>query len=154
MPRLFTTLLLLVAAFSLQAQPPSLEEAAIKNTIKSAYVDGLFNKGDTLAIRKGFHPTFRLLGQQAEGEMRVLDIETWIGSVREGLEKGRYPRKADKRVSVIFQEIDIVENVASVKLDFLVGGEKRYVDFIQLYRFKEGWKIVHKVYHTLPVAEK
>lgn len=143
-----TLFALLLGGTTLFGQKISMEEVAIKNTIQAAYVDGLFNDGDTLAIRKGFHPTFRLLGQQEEG-MRILDIETWIDSVRGGLEKGRYPRSKDKRVSVVFQRVDIVENVASVKMDFLVGGEKRYVDFIQLYRFEKGWKIVHKVYHTL-----
>lgn len=140
----------LFCSLSLWGQKVSLEEVAIKNTIQSAYVDGLFNKGDTLAIRAGFHPSFRLLGQQEGGSMRILDIETWIASVRKGLAAGSYPRAESKWVSVVFQEVDIVKNVASVKLDFLVGGEKRYVDFIQLYRFEEGWKIVHKVYHTLP----
>lgn len=126
------------------------DKAAIKSVIQTAYVDGLFNKGDTIAIRKGFHPSFRLLGQAEKGKMRSLFIDEWVEIVAKRIEAGAFPAKKEKEVSVKFLKIDVVENVAMVKLAFLVGGKKSYIDFISLYKYEESWKLVNKVYHKLP----
>lgn len=126
------------------------DKKAIKAVIQSAYVDGLFNLGDTLAIRKGFHPSFRLLGQKDDGSMRELFIEEWIEIVKKRSAEAAFPAKKEKEVAVNYLKIDVVENVAMVKLAFLVGGKKRYIDFISLYKYPDGWKLVNKVYHKLP----
>jgi hypothetical protein len=126
------------------------DKIAIKAVIQSAYVDGLFNKGDTLAIQKGFHPSFRLLGQAEGGKMRELFIAEWIEIVKKRIADGAFPAKKEKEVTVKFLKIDVVENVAMVKLVFLVGGKKSYIDFISLYKYEDGWKLVNKVYHKMP----
>lgn len=132
---------------SLQAQKK--DKKAIAAVIQSAYVEGLFNQGDTSLINAGFHPTFRLPGQKEGEEMRELFIGEWKEIVATRKEKGAYPPPAEKEVSIEIQRIDVVESVASVKLDFLVGGKKAYVDFIDLYKFETGWKLVNKVYFTV-----
>ncbi len=143
-------LLILVLSWSIQiAQAQKAEKTAIKAVIQSAYVDGLFNKGDILAIQKGFHPSFRLLGQAEAAEMRELFIEEWIEIVKKRQESGAFPPKKEKVVTVKFLRIDVVEQVAMVKLAFYVGGKKSYIDFISLYKFEDGWKLVNKVYHTI-----
>ena len=45
--------------------------------------------------------------------------------------------------------IDISKDVAVTRLDYLEGGQKTYVDYISLYKYETGWKIVSKIYHKI-----
>ena len=38
------------------------EKESIKKVIQDAYVDGLCNNADEVAVNKGFHPGFNLIG--------------------------------------------------------------------------------------------
>lgn len=125
------------------------EAQAIQKVIQDAYIDGVFNLGDTLAIARGFHDEFRLLGQQPAGGLRIVTKADWLQSVSNKLKEGKYPTSTDKQVTVNFLSIDVAESVAAVKLEFLIGGLVRYIDFLALYRFEEGWKIMNKVYHQI-----
>lgn len=141
----------LITLMPIYAQPHNqqAETQAIQKVIQEAYIDGVFNLGDTLALARGFHEEFRLLGQQSEGGLRIVTKADWLQSVKNKLAQGKYPTQQDKKVSANFLFIDIVENVATVKLEFLIGGEVHYIDFLALYRFEEGWKIMNKVYHQI-----
>jgi len=33
------------------------------------------------------------------------------------------------------------------KIDFYVGDKLTYVDYISLYKFEEGWKMVNKIFY-------
>ena len=50
------------------------DEAAIKQVIQSAYVDGLQNKGPVEDIEAGFHPGFELLGVRND-ELKMADLQ-------------------------------------------------------------------------------
>lgn len=122
---------------------------AIQKVIQEAYIDGVFNLGDTLAIAKGFHDEFRLLGQQPEGGLRIVSKADWLQSVKDKLQQGKYPTSKAKQVRANFLAVDVIENMAFVKLEFLIGNEVHYIDFLTLYYFEDGWKIMHKVYHQM-----
>ncbi|MCC5944496.1 MAG: nuclear transport factor 2 family protein [Bernardetiaceae bacterium] len=144
-------LLTFFAPLILRAQDAVSEEQQIRQVIQAAYIDGIFNLGDTVAIRSGFHEAFQLLGLKPNDELRILPIEEWLAHVVDKQQAGKYPVEKEKEVSVRFLRIDIVERVASAKIEFLIGGELRYIDFLSLYRFADGWKIMNKVYHELAV---
>ena len=144
----FTLIVLLLATIGLKAQEQDKE--AIKKVIQTAYVEGLQNEGDTVKVNSGIHPEFRLLGiGKNDNEMRKLPIDEWKDRVIKRKQKGEYPRKGDKLVSVKFLNIDVTGSAAVAKIEFYVGKELKYVDYIGLYKFSKGWKMVSKIYQKM-----
>jgi hypothetical protein len=125
------------------ATPDQEDEAAIKAVILSAYRDGLCNVGDVEAVKKGFHPEFRLLGTK-DNALTILPIADWIKRTEEKKAAGKFPPAV--LVAMEFPLIDITGNAAMVKVKFLVGEKHVYTDYLSLLRFAEGWKIVNKIY--------
>lgn len=125
------------------------EKEAIKKTIQTAYVEGLQNEGDLEKIDKGFHSCFKLLGLKDGTDIWELPISEWKEKTKKRKEKGAYPKTGDKKVSVEFEMIDITGNAAIAKFKFFAGNKFKYVDYLSLYKFNDGWKIVGKIYHEI-----
>jgi len=123
------------------------EKSAIKKVIQTAYVEGLQNEGDLKKIDSGVHPEFNLLGISEDGKLWKLPIDEWKQRVIKGMKAGEYPRKGDKMVSIEFLNIDITGTAAVASFEFYIGKEKKYVDYISLYKFDDGWKMVSKIYY-------
>lgn len=126
------------------------EQTAIKNVIQSAYVAGLQNEGNATKIDAGFHPGFNLLGIGKADQIWKLPIYTWRERALIEVDEGKKPRKGDKEVTVNFLSVDVTGTAAVVKLEFFVGGKKTYVDYLSLYKFESGWKIVNKIFYKIP----
>jgi hypothetical protein len=150
------TVIFLLAGTSPAMLSQSIEEeqAAIKQVIQSAYVDGLQNEGDATKIDAGFHPGFNLLGIGERDNMWQLPIYTWKANALYAVEEGKKPRKSDELVTVNFLSVDVTGTAAVVKLEFLVGGKVTYIDYISLYKFESNWLIVNKIFYKLPDEEK
>jgi hypothetical protein len=122
------------------------EKAAIKKVILDAYRDGIVNVGDAEAVRKGFHPEFNLLGRTRDGAgIWKLPIADWIKSVEKGKQEGKYPPK--EKVSFKFLLVDVVGYAGFAKIEFYKGDKLAYTDFLSLYKFKDGWRLVAKIYY-------
>ncbi len=139
-------LLLLSASLSAQPKPLNPDEEAIKKVIQTAYVEGLQNEGNIEKIDSGIHPDFNLLGIDSGDNMWKLSIADWKKKVVEKREQGQLPRTGDEMVSVQFKSIDITGTAAVAKIEFYVGKKLVYVDYISLYKFESGWKMVNKIY--------
>lgn len=126
------------------------EKQAIKDVIQISYVEGLQNEGNAAKIDAGFHPGFNLLGIGKGDNIWKLPIYTWRENALNDLKNGKKPRTDDELVSVNFISVDITGNASVVKLEFFVGEKKTYVDYISLYKFESGWKIVNKIFYKLP----
>lgn len=136
-------LLCLTSVFS-TAQPS--DEEAIKQVVASAYIDGIQNNGKVEAIRSGFHPTFTML-RLVENEVKPYPIEEWIAAI----EKRKAEAKpTSTRTEGKFISIDITGNAATVKLELYREARKTFTDYLVLYKFAEGWKIVSKTYYKHP----
>jgi hypothetical protein len=119
------------------------DEDAIKKVINSAYIDGIQNRGTAEQIREGFHPTFTML-RLMENEVKPLPIEEWIANIEKAKAKGDpAPAKAEGK----FINVDVTGNAAVVKLELYREGKKTFTDYLVLYKFTEGWKIVSKTYY-------
>ncbi len=138
---------LLLSSIVLTAQNGEEEKEAIKSVIQTAYVDGLQNEGDLDKIDSGIHSGFNLLGIDKGTEMWKLPIEDWKKKTVKKKEEGKYPRTGDDLVTVKFLNIDVTGTAAVAKIEFYVGKEKKYVDYISLYKFDNGWKMVNKIYY-------
>lgn len=133
----------MVLCMPLFAGAVSPEETAVKNVVQGAYIDGLQNLGDIQTIRNGFHPSFEMLVLR-QGQLSKLDIASWIQRVEE---RKSNPATNNPNIRGEFVIIDVTGNVAMVKLELYRGNTKLFTDFISLYKFADGWKIVSKVYH-------
>lgn len=132
-----------VPGFFLQAQ--STEEQLVKNVVTNAYVEGIQNNGSIDDIRKGFHPAFTML-RFMDNTIKPYSIEEWITAI----EKRKAEAKADVkpvRTEASFISVDITGTAAFVKVELSREGKKTFTDYIVLYKFAEGWRIVSKTYY-------
>lgn len=139
-------LILLLGVQGLFAQ--STEEEAVKNVVTSAYVEGIQNNGNIEDIRKGFHPSFEML-RFVENSVKPYPLEEWIAAI----EKRRAEAKPDAQVvrtDATILDVDITGTAATVKLELFREGKKTFTDYIVLYKFTEGWRIVSKTYYRHP----
>lgn len=148
MKKIVLTLLCMVATFTIFAQEN--EKEAIKTLIGEAYVDGLQNKGDLDKTREGFHPGFDLLILNEDGTMNKFPIYNWIYYSEKKKEKDPSPVEEGKRVTCEYDMIDITGNAAIAKISLFREGKKIFTDYLSLYKFPDGWKIVNKIYHRYP----
>jgi hypothetical protein len=132
---------LLVAPVASLAQGPS-EDDAIKALVQTAYVDGLQNLVDLEKTKAGFHPDFVLLGLR-DGKLTRLPIAEWIASAEKRKADGVKPPLTVCK----FVAIDVTGSAASVKLELHQNDKRVFTDYLSLYRFPDGWKIVGKIYY-------
>ena len=123
------------------------EEEAVKKTILDAYVRGGHQEWDAEKMARGFHPDF-VLPILRDGEIRNLPIAEWL----EGLEKRRLenPQGPEYTVTHEFTFVDVVGTAAMVRLELYRDGKHIFSDFLSLYKFPEGWKIVGKIFYQHP----
>ncbi len=140
MKKLNLILLLFCLPFALSAQ--SEEEAVIK-VVQEAYIDAMQNLGDLELARKGFHPDFEMLVFRS-GQMSKLPIGTWIERVEQ---RKANPATTPPNISGKFLDVEITGTVAIVKLELHRNGNRIFTDYISLYKFEDGWKLVSKVYY-------
>ncbi len=148
-------LIVVFSTFSLMAQNSVKgEQEAIKKVIQSAYVDGLCNNADQQAIAEGFHDGFRLIGIGKGNSMWNYPIYNWAEDARLGKLEGKFPKEGDEKVTIKFLFVDVEGTAATAKLEFYVGKQKKYIDYISLYKFEDGWKIVSKIFYRFPDEKK
>jgi len=129
------------------------EKESIKTVIQEAYVDGLCNNADEVAVNKGFHPGFNLIGAGKGNTMWKFPIYNWIESAKDGKKKHKYAFQ-DEFTTVKFLSVDVTGNVAISKIEFYEGGKKKYIDYLSLIKFEDGWKIVNKLFYAIPKEKK
>jgi len=132
---------LLIAPAVLPAQAPS-DENAIKALVQTAYVDGLQNLVDLEKTKAGFHPDFVLLGLR-DGKLTRLPIAEWIASAEKRKADGAKPPLTVCK----FLTVDITGSAAAVKLELHQNEKRVFTDYLSLYKFPDGWKIVGKIYY-------
>jgi len=137
----------LLLATTLTGQEKISEKEIIKNTIETAYIAGLQNEGEQVKIESGFHPDFYLLGIDQGDTMWHYSINDWKEKAIQKRKNGVLPLTGDKKVSAIYKSIDITENAAVVKLEYYVNKKQIFTDYLSLYKFESGWKIVSKIFY-------
>lgn len=124
------------------------EKEVIKQVIQSGYVDGLLNYGDTEPTRNSFHPDFYISGLR-DNQLTKYPLVEWIPRVEQARVEGKTPTM---KFYVKFPIVEITEKAAMVQMDiFDKSTDKQiFTDYLLLYKFDEGWKIVQKIYHRFP----
>lgn len=135
---------LLLAGTAANAQSTD-DKEAIKKVIQTGYVDGLQNFGDMEVTKKCFYPGFFITNYNpANNQINHTPIYNWIESVEKTKASGNIPAR---KVTVEFEMIDITGYTAMAKIKLFENGTKLlFTDYLLLYKFEEGWKIVQKTY--------
>jgi len=135
---------LLAAPTSAPAQTTP-DEEAIRALIQSAYVDGLQNLGDLDKTRAGFHPDFVLLSLR-DGALAKTPIAEWVASAEERKAQGQKP----PLITCRFLSVDVTGSAAVAKFELHRKGKHIFTDYMTLYKFSDGWKIVGKIFFRHP----
>jgi Putative lumazine-binding len=135
----------IISVTLIHAQDVDKEKDNIKKVIQTAYVDGLQNKGEVKDIENGFHAGFNLLGIN-HNMLTKFPIYSWIESFESRKEKDPEPPTEEEKITCEYLLIDITGNAAMAKIQLNRNNELLFTDYLQLYKFEEGWKIVSKIY--------
>ena len=136
---------ILLSVFIMAQEKPTDKEIILK-TIEKAYVQGLQNGNEIANILKGFHPGFNLLGVDQNNHLSKLPIYTWYDMVEARIEAGNKP---EVETTAKYPLVDITGNAAIVKVELYREDKMIFTDYLSLYKFKEGWRIVSKIYHRM-----
>ena len=140
------TIYFFLSAVLIFAQNVDAEKDAVKKVIQTAYIDGLHNKGDLNEIQKGFHPGFVLLGVR-DNSLTQLPVYTWIESFTKRKNDDPSPLKPEQTMICEFLQIDITGNAAMAKINLKKNDVLIFTDYLLLYKFEEGWRIVSKTFY-------
>ena len=140
------SLVLTAAALAVTTEPTVAQSAhhdadAIRSVVMSAYIDGLQKNGSRDDIRAGFHPGF-VMKVYNEGETTDVTIEDWIARLPA---EGQAP---DHDVTAEIPNVSVSGLAAVAQVNVNFDGEHVYTDYMSLYRFPEGWRIVAKIFNT------
>ncbi len=132
-------ILTLTVCFQATAQS---DEELVKAVVTSAYVEGIQNRGNVDDIRKGFHPSFNML-RLIDNQIKPLPIEEWITNLEKAKKEATAPAP---KTEGKFINVDVTGTAAVVKLELHRENKKVFTDYLVLYKFTEGWRIVSKTY--------
>jgi hypothetical protein len=118
---------------------------AIKRVIEKAYMEGIHRTQDRETVESGFHRDFRMLVLE-DGELRKVSIDEWFDRI-EGM-KADNPEMWRGESRHDFHLVDVWGVAAVAKLDVYKNDEYFSTDYMLLYRFEDGWRIVSKVFTT------
>ncbi len=122
------------------------EEAAIRKLIDEAYVQGIHNRVEIENIQKGFHPGFEMLSIN-NNLLEKFPIYSWLENIRKAVEAGQKPKAV---VTALIPLVDVAGNVAMARVELFREGKHIFTDYMALYKFEDGWKIVAKTYYRIP----
>ena len=131
---------LLAGGAALAADP---EDAAIAAVIDRAYVQGVHVESDPEKMRSGFHESF-VMFVQGEGGVTQTTRDAWIARVETARAKPDFAPRTDTRGEI--EILDRTGNAAVARVKLFRGEKQIFTDYISLYRFEDGWKLVGKTF--------
>lgn len=143
-------LALAVPATVALADDAASEREAVIGVVSDAYVDGIHNYRDPAAIRCGFHPDFEMLVLR-DDKLEKLPLEKWIAAIEARNAKEAPPAAGSPRTTTAaFPLVEITGTAAICKVELSRDGKLVLTDYLALYRFADGWKIVGKSFYRHP----
>jgi hypothetical protein len=121
----------------------NVDREAIEQVIKKAYIQGIHGNQDEETVRSGFHHDFAMLVLQDNALEKVM-VDEWLARVE--VMKTENPNLWEAETRHIFELIDVAGHAAVAKLEVYKGATHFSTDYMLLYRFEEGWRIVSKIF--------
>lgn len=119
------------------------DESAIKRIVEEFYLEVIFGNKDITELEKGFHPDFNMYVLY-QNQIDKRSLQKWMDrlkSVRAGNASAKNPHFTHN-----FKLIDITGPTGVVKLEIYADGKLKYTDYLTLYKFQEGWRIMTKMF--------
>ncbi|MEE9465915.1 MAG: nuclear transport factor 2 family protein [Candidatus Neomarinimicrobiota bacterium] len=140
-------IILISPLWALDEADVSADAQAIKEVIEAAYVKGIHIDQDPEAIRSGFHPEFNML-VLGDDQIRKISRDAWI----ERIEAGKAERGGPPTVTTThkFSLVDVTGHAGVARIEVFKNGKHTYTDYMSLYKFSDGWKIVNKIFYRHP----
>lgn len=136
------TLSLLLVVLVLAPAVRSADEAdAIEAVIETAYIGGIWMNGDEKAARSGFDPAFVMQVAQEDGVISAT-LDAWMERL------GLAGEPLGESITHAIAVLDQTGRAAVARVEIFEGGEPLYTDYMSLYRFDDGWRIVAKTFHA------
>ncbi|MDY7040985.1 MAG: nuclear transport factor 2 family protein [Chloroflexota bacterium] len=121
----------------------NVEKEAIKRVIEQAYIQGIHGDQDEGVVKSGFHQDFSMLVMQ-DDKLEKVSVDEWLPRVE--LMKAENPAMWEAETIHRFELVDVAGYAAVAKLDVYKGTTHFSTDYMLLYKFEDGWKIVSKVF--------
>jgi hypothetical protein len=121
------------------------EKEAIRNVIVTSYVDGIFNEGNVNKIKLGWYPAcdiniYNVLKDTCT-KSKAYRFITMFEKNPVGLAPG-----TTCKIPLVH-----VTGYAAIAIVEIYNKEKQiYTDYMNLYKFVDGWKIVTKTFYAFP----
>jgi hypothetical protein len=119
------------------------EREAIKQVIEEAYIRGIHGNQDEETVKSGFHQDFAMLVLQDDTIDKVT-VDEWLNRIE--TMKADNPQLWSARTTHNFRLIDVAGYAAVAELDVYKGATHFSTDYMLLYRFEAGWRIVSKIF--------
>lgn len=119
------------------------DKEAIKQVIEKAYIQGIHGQQDERIAKSGFHQAFAMLVLQDDGVDRVT-VDEWLDRIE--VMKAENPALWEADTTHDFRLVDVAGYAAVAKLDVYKGAVHFSTDYMLLYKFEDGWKIVSKIF--------
>jgi hypothetical protein len=140
------TLLLCGSVFSQNQTAVDDDKAAIKKVVEDCYLQVVFGTKEIAELEKGFHADFNMYVLH-QNQIDKRSREVW----EQRLRKVRAENRQSKRhYTHDFKLIDVTDYTGLVKLEIYGDGKLEYTDYLTLYKFEDGWKIMTKLFTYHP----
>ncbi len=117
----------------------------VQAAVDAAYVQGVHAAFSAEAMRRGFHPDFRMYVLK-DGAAMVVTRDEWI--VRH--DKSAATAKTKPQIRAEFPLVEVAGSAAIARVELYRDGKHAFTDVLSLYRFADGWKIVAKTFQAHP----
>ena len=132
-----------LGALALLALPAfAADRDEIHTTIERAYIEGVHRQRDGELMRTGFHESFTMYVLR-DGQLALVGRDDWIGRIESW--KADEPELAYETTWRLTQ-LDVTGDTAVARVEVDRDGELTFTDYLSLYRFADGWKIVAKTF--------
>ena len=119
------------------------DKQAIKQVIEKAYIQGIHGNQDEETVKSGFHQDFAMLVLQDNALEKVM-VDEWLARVE--VMKTENPDLWEAETRHTFELVDVAGYAAVAKLKVYKGTTHFSTDYMLLYRFEGGWRIVSKIF--------
>jgi hypothetical protein len=137
-------LVLAMTTIAATAETPDAEDAAIVAVVDRAYVHGVHIDGDPELMRSGMHDSFVMFVLSDKG-ISQLTRDAWMERLAAAKAKDTSAKKPEIKADITV--LDRAGKAAVAKVALFRDGKQIFTDYISLYRFEEGWKLVAKTFN-------
>ncbi|MCP4540038.1 MAG: nuclear transport factor 2 family protein, partial [Chloroflexi bacterium] len=115
------------------------EKENIKQVIEKAYIEGIHETQDAETVKGGFHQDFAML-VLGDNAINKVNVDEWLDRLE--TMKADNPELWSAETIHNFELVDVTGYAAVAKLDVYKGTTYFSTDYMLLYKFEQGWKIV------------